>query len=127
MTKFENVIAGLQRCCVDNCTAGSKCPYYSEKDCLTTLLYDALELLKEREWVSVKDRLPEDGDAYIVAGKKRNPGEPWEYFTDIAASNGRYIDGFWDTFNDWIEGNEVHITHWMNFPDPPKERKDDDE
>ena len=49
MTKLEKVIAGLQRCCVDNCTQGSKCPYYSEKDCVTTLLHDALELLKERE------------------------------------------------------------------------------
>lgn len=49
MTKLEKVIAGLQRCCVDNCTEGSKCPYYSEKDCVTTLLYDALEVAKEQE------------------------------------------------------------------------------
>lgn len=48
MTKAEKVIAGLQRCVIDNCTQGSKCPYYSEKDCLTTLLYDVLELLKEQ-------------------------------------------------------------------------------
>lgn len=49
MTKIEKVIAGLQRCCVDNCSEGSKCPYYSEKDCVTVLLYDALEVVKEKE------------------------------------------------------------------------------
>jgi len=55
MTKIEKVIAGLQRCCIDECTQGSKCPYYSEKGCLTTLLYDALVLLKEREPVKPKE------------------------------------------------------------------------
>lgn len=53
MTKAEKVIAGLQRCCVDNCTQGSKCPYYSEKDCLTALLYEALEVVEEREPLKV--------------------------------------------------------------------------
>lgn len=48
MTDRDKAIKGLERCCVDNCTEGSKCPYYSEKDCLTTLLYDALELLKAK-------------------------------------------------------------------------------
>ena len=92
---------------------------------------DALELLKAKDtnvltkWISVKDRLPEEGDSYIVAGKMRLQGEPWEYFTDVAASHGCYIDGFWDTFNDWVEGNETHITHWMPMPEPPKEEEDD--
>lgn len=82
---------------------------------------DAIELLESQQWISVKDKLPEVGDSYIVAGKQRFQGEPWEYFTDVAASNGSYIDGFWDTFNDWIEGQETHITHWMPLPEPPKE------
>lgn len=66
MTKFEKAIAGLQRCCVDNCTEGSKCPYYSEKDCLTTLLYDALELLKKAGCFA------EGGDQYFACGRKVN-------------------------------------------------------
>ena len=85
------------------------------------LCKDALELLKAQQWVSVKDRLPEVVDSYIVAGKQRCPGEPWEYFTDIAESHGSYIDDFWDTFNDWVEGQDTHITHWMPLPEPPKE------
>lgn len=50
MTKLEKVIAGLQRCCVDNCTGGSKCPYNNNSyvDCVTALLYDALDVVEER-------------------------------------------------------------------------------
>ena len=49
MTQSEKVIKGLERCFVDNCSEGSRCPFYSEEYCLNTLMYDALKLLKERE------------------------------------------------------------------------------
>jgi len=69
MTKLEKVIAGLQRCCVDNCSEGSKCPYYSEKDCLTALLHDALELLKKAGCFA------EEGDQYFPCGWKVSDDE----------------------------------------------------
>lgn len=97
-----------------------------------TFLVELLDMMEDDEfgkddnapcsgWISVKDRLPEVGNSYIVAGKQRYPGEPWEYFTDVAVFQGSYIDDFWDTFNDWDEGQEIHITHWMPLPEPPKE------
>ena len=49
MTKLEKVIQGLEHCYVDNCTEGGKCPYYGEEYCLNTLMYDAMEVLKERK------------------------------------------------------------------------------
>ena len=74
-----------------------------------------------QEWIAVKDRLPDTGDSYIVCGKMKYSHEKeWEIFTDVAYSYGDYIDGFWDTFNDWDEGQEVHITHWQPIPQPPK-------
>ncbi len=73
------------------------------------------------KWISVKDRLPDVCDSYIVCGKMKYSHEKeWEIFTDVAGSHGDYIDGFWDTFNDWNEGQEIHITHWMPLPQPPK-------
>lgn len=74
-----------------------------------------------QEWISVKDRLPDVCDSYIVCGKMKYSHEKeWEIFTDVAGSHGDYIDGFWDTFTDWNEGQEIHITHWQPMPQLPK-------
>ena len=57
-----------------------------------------------QEWVSVKDRLPEENTTVIVA-------------TD----NGIVFQCLYayDGWNLW-EGNEVNITHWQPMPQPPK-------
>lgn len=74
------------------------------------------------KWISIEENgLPKDGDDYIVAGKyKWHAGEDWEYFVDVAGSHGDYIDNFWNTVNDWYEGQEeIHITHYMPMPEHP--------
>lgn len=74
------------------------------------------------EWISVKDRLPDDGmECYLV-------------LADLPYLVGKYIDIAWynaynmygrDDFNPWYhreEGiNYEGITHWMPLPKPPKE------
>lgn len=66
------------------------------------------------EWISVKDRLPNDYQAVIVS----DGGEP-EF-----AIFYKYYYGYGPTFvtpdcyeEEIIEG----ITHWMPLPEPPKE------
>lgn len=74
------------------------------------------------KWISVEERLPEDGDAYLVVVKeKRKNKTDWDVHVDVALNYRSYIDGYWDTFNDWCEGQEVHISHWMPLPDPPED------
>lgn len=74
------------------------------------------------EWISVKDGLPEVANPYLVVVKEKYPHEEeCNVYVDVAASHGDYIDDFWDTFNDWKEGQEVHVTHWMPLPEAPKE------
>lgn len=74
------------------------------------------------KWISVEDRLPDIHTSYIVALKTKYPWESkWNYDTDVALYNG---DGVWETWNDWDEGNEVIITHWMPLPEHPRERED---
>lgn len=34
-------------------------------------------------------------------------GKTWEYHVDVASPYGNYIDDFWNTTNDWIEGNNI--------------------
>lgn len=64
---------------------------------------------KRNEWISVKDRLPEPGNMYLVWD-----GECDEcYLAHIDPDNGRWI-GFNFFYMD-------HITHWMPLPNPPEE------
>lgn len=43
-------------------------------------------------------------------------GKTWRYNVDIASPYGSYIDDFWDTENDWIEGNQVEVVAYAEFP-----------
>ena len=42
--------------------------------------------------------------------------ESWKYNVDIASPYGSYIDDFWDTENDWLEGNQVEVVAYAEFP-----------
>ncbi len=66
------------------------------------------------QWISVKDRLPEKSDIYLA----------------VFVENGKsYSERFYySPFSGWMmpvqwqdEGRIDNITHWMKFPEPPKE------
>ena len=78
------------------------------------------------KWISVEERLPEVLDLYLVVVKQKYSWEKtYRISTDCASyqpfgADG-YIDGCWDTCNDWDEGEDyIHITHWMPIPEPPE-------
>lgn len=76
-------------------------------------------------WIPVAERLPESIDSYLVAIKYKYDFEKdFSYDTDVATYNpyeGGYIDGCWDTWNDWDEGQQyLHVTHWMPLPKYPE-------
>lgn len=71
------------------------------------------EKLAEREWIPCSERLPLVGGTYIVTVEDKDGRH-----VDAAGSHGDYIDGYWDTFNDWYEGQEVHVIAWKPFPEP---------
>ena len=132
----EEIIAVVKRCAspVNECEG---CPFEGvhrgDRECFNVATDELIEIasrlkkeiaaLKQSEWISVEERLPDAIDSYIVVVKQKYEGEAeWEYDTDVASfvfCDG-YIDGVWDTYNDWKEGQECHITHWMPLPEPPK-------
>ena len=128
MTKLEKVINGLE-CCIDqgaNEEADCRqCPYYvssARLACWIDLSIDALELLKERHWISVKDRLPEQGKTVIVARKYVKPGHKEKRYVETAELVG----------TSWVSVEDAYKIHrqfhtnpyaWMPLPEPPKEEK----
>lgn len=61
------------------------------------------------EWISVKDRMPDDSTFVLVFGRETPIGEHFTYM-DVCYFNSSIKSLLWE-----------HITHWMPLPEPPKE------
>ena len=64
-----------------------------------------------QEWISVDDRVPEDG-GYVVCIAKRNP------FSRFMPMVARIEKNGW--VNPITEQYISEVTHWMPIPQPPK-------
>ena len=121
MKSPEEIRKGLE-CCIDPDGNCFECPY-NNGFCDASLERDALAYIQQLEqrlveanetsprWISVKKRLPEDGQKIIAAF--RNSGG---WIVDQA----RYGNGEFD-FASWAYVWDDNITHWMPLPEPPKE------
>lgn len=87
---------------------------------LKTIIYDNNEtnLPTPAKWISVKERLPEDGIEVLFYSPEK---EMNCCFVGYKATKNEYVDP---------EGNgliarqiEKYYTHWMPLPAPPKEEK----
>ena len=81
---------------------------------------DAIEELSKPRWIPVTERLPEIMHTVIVSGRMKYEWETDFFrFVDVATYTERE---FFETFNDWYEGqDEFEITHWMPLPEPPED------
>jgi hypothetical protein len=77
-------------------------------------IYESLRANKatrpSAKWISVKDRLPDDNESYLVCDLVTG-----EYLPD----RGFLEDGVWHISGD----PEFQVTHWMPFPPPPQDAK----
>ena len=104
MTKIEKVIRGLECCLSENCDTEpcNGCPYDNEDSpfCNEHLLRDVLILLRARQWISVKDRLP--GCYEPVLALK---ADGWQYV------------GYINNHFQWSD-SDSKICYWMPLPEP---------
>jgi len=64
---------------------------------------------KNKEWISVEDRLPDDREVVIIF---------WNYENKKRVTSGSYNS----SNNYWQHGNatQLNVTHWMPLPNTPK-------
>ena len=79
-------------------------------------------------WIPVTERLPEVGDTYIVTIEYKGKFEGVDAADFVFTGDG-YIDGKWDTWNDWVEDKSefYHITAWMPLPKPYEDKETEEE
>lgn len=65
----------------------------------------------KQEWISVEDRLPENGLERVLVFLREN--DFTKYIGENKIDTDRYIDGKWVRWS-------KHVTHWMPLPEPPK-------
>lgn len=73
------------------------------------------------EWISVKDRLPGDGDKMVLAvvnGKRENITFCNAIELACCSSDEGWI------LEAYPELEDMHVTHWMPLPDLPKEKEE---
>lgn len=77
---------------------------------------DIEELLKEREWISVKDRLPEKRDNYLTVYRCKHSG-------GIFVGTDWFIPdcGYFCKEAPW---NNSQTLYWMPLPEPPESEDD---
>ena len=74
-------------------------------------------LTPQNEWISVEDRLPEEGQIVLVHQKDGFIYCAENFAGNVLMSPGWFIDNYsWDA---------KEVTHWMPLPEPP-EGKDGD-
>lgn len=81
----------------------------------------------EFNWIPFdKNNPPDDlcpGEEFIIFFREDdyNDGATWTYQTDHATPYGSYLDNFWDTLNDWDEGQRIEVLAYAEFPNYMKE------
>ena len=77
------------------------------------------------DWIAFNPNEPpvdltDSEDAYLVLIEDRGYpphylNEPYEYHIDVATAYGSYLDNFWNTTNDWDEGNDIHVIGYCDL------------
>lgn len=114
--EHECMLRGAHDDCDRNC---ADCELVQDDGELHEMYTNVIGMLKEHEWISVNDKLPNCNGCYLV----------WRphFYTGKGMPSICYFDGQ----NTWHDSYGVDFTrvlapedvsHWIPLPEPPKER-----
>ena len=116
MTKYEQGVKALE----------ATIPYIAadpgeDAEIVAGGLYLALEMIKEKQWVSVKDRLPENQQDVLVVKQlksgQRNIGIGY-CITDYEYKNFQTGETWRAPY--WVCSGNSNVIYWMPLPEIPK-------
>ena len=82
----------------------------------------AIRLLNRSEWISVEDRLPEEGVRVLAVKKLKDGRRDLALATCIPEyKHHDYVTGEDIVEPYWVCGGNNNITHWMPLPEMPEE------
>lgn len=67
------------------------------------------------------DLNPDEEFLILFREDNYDDGATWAYHVDYASPYGSYLDNFWDTVNDWDEGQRIEVLAYAEFPHYLKE------
>ena len=125
MSKEKQIIEIKE--CID-AVYGADCAYFDvDGFAIADEIYNAG--YRKQEWISVDERLPEDGLSYegfypvdcLLAAKvgDRVVVDWGTRYVSFSYRTGK-AEPYWEILHDWDEGQGCEITHWMPLPEPPK-------
>lgn len=83
------------------------------------------------DWISVKDRLPEDKARVLIYAHERNNPETWIIDSGTYVPYGRFTFMFFLDHDREYRFKEISshytVTHWQPLPEPPREVSNDGE
>lgn len=78
-----------------------------------------MNLMNANEWISVKDRLPQNEQAVLCYGHYSYDQEDFEIDAEIY--HAIYLSiGYWEVVNQMT--CIMQVTHWMPLPEKPKDK-----
>lgn len=81
-----------------------------------------IDMLKGQDWISVKDRLPEEGVRVLAVKKLKDGRRDLALATCILEyKHHDYVTGEDIVEPYWVCGGNNNITHWMPLPEMPEE------
>ena len=100
---------------------GCDAAYYDVNpfDLATHLIANGVTLdnqVSSSKWISVKDRLPNEEYDWVLAQITLKPS--CIYGVPVVAE--LRADGWYDAYDNMIDGKYEKVTHWMPLPQPPK-------
>ena len=73
-------------------------------------------------WISFDENKPpcdliEEKEYLILLREDNyNNGATWTYHVDVATPYGSYLSNFWNTTNDWDEGQKIEVLAYCDLP-----------